>query len=212
MNDFAEQNQQSEEMVPKDGAAADGTPAVLGGEEFMSEDSGEVQGENDRIQEADRLADTPIPHGPDAYELNYGLPEGIDPHIDQQFRNFAHDNGISGDLAQKLVDFNNQLESGRMQDHQIQTESWEKQTRALPGWQGRNYRQNMGVANKALQAFASPELAEMIKDSGYSCHPEVVKTFYNVGMRLSEDSYVDSRQNTPREKTIGEVLYPNQPI
>lgn len=200
MSDFAEQNQQPEDVVQPDRVISDEVQPVLGGEDFIAEEFTEEQNESEHLLEAEKLGDTPIPDAPEAYELNYGQPNGIDPYIDQQFRNFAHENGISGELAQKLVDFNNQLESGRMEEHQIQTESWEKQTRALPGWQGKNYRQNMGVANKALQAFASPELADMIRSSGYSCHPEVVKTFYNVGMRLSEDSYVDSRKNTPREK------------
>ncbi|WP_027721970.1 endoprotease [Maridesulfovibrio zosterae] len=211
MSDFAGQNQQPDGEGKQADFKADETPAVLGGDDYLNGADEQVNDEDKRFQEADKLVETPVPHAPEAYEIDYGQP-GIDPYIDQQFRNFAHENGISGQLAQKLVDFNNSLEEGRMQEHQIQTDAWEKQTRSLPGWQGKNYRQNMGVANKALQTFASPELAEMIRASGFSCHPEIVKAFYNVGMRLSEDSYVDSKKNTSREKTIGEVLYPNQPI
>lgn len=184
---------------------------VLGGESLQEEDFAEDQG-GPVIEEAEQLTDNPIPNLPEAYELDYGLPEGIDPHVDRQFRQFAHENGVSGEMAQRLVDFHNSLEAARYQDHQTQTGEWESQTRSLPGWHGNNYRKNMGVANRALQAFASPVLAKMIQESGYSCHPEVVKTFYNVGRRLSEDSYVDSNRNTPRKKTIGEILYPNQPI
>ena len=187
------------------------TPAVLGGEDYHDQ-SGEVFDSGDRNDVSGRDVAVSVPHGPDAYELDYGAPDGIDPYVDQQFRNFAHENGISGELAQKLVDFNNQLEAANMAENDIKIDAWEKQTRALPGWQGKNYRENMGVANKALQTFASPELAELISSSGLSCHPEVVKTFYNIGMRLAEDSYVDGRKNARHEKTIGEILYPNQPV
>lgn len=215
MSDFAEPDQQPdqqlEQQVPQSEQSSGVTPAVFGGDE-PADDSEAREKHDGKIQEAEQLTDNPVPHAPEAYDINYGQPGGVDPYLDRQFRSFAHENGISGELAQKLVDFNNQLESSRMQEQQLQAEAWEKQTRELPGWQGRNYRQNMGVANRALQAFASPALAEMIRSSGYSCHPEVVKTFYNVGKRLSEDSYVDSNMNTPRKKTIGEILYPNQPV
>ncbi|WP_415718292.1 endoprotease [Maridesulfovibrio sp.] len=185
--------------------------AVLGGDNICQDDSLDAQS-GSAIEEAEQLTDIPVPHAPEAYELDYGLPEGIDPQVDSQFRQFAHANGVSGELAQKLVDFHNSLEAARYQEHQTQTGEWERQTRSLPGWHGNNYRKNMGVANKALQAFASPALARMIRESGYACHPEVVKTFYNVGRRLTEDSYVDSGRNAGRKKTIGEILYPNQPI
>jgi|GEM_PF-2071685 len=184
---------------------------VLGGD-ILSDDEGPGGQEGGAVEEAEQLTDNPIPHAPEAYELDYGMEDGIDPHVDRQFRQFAHENGVSGEMAQKLVDFHNALEAARYQDHQTQAGEWERQIRAMPGWHGNNYRKNMGVANKALQAFASPALARMIRESGYACHPEVVKAFYNVGRKLTEDSYVDSSRNTPRKKTMGEILYPNQPI
>lgn len=147
----------------------------------------------------------PIPPAPEEYNIDYRQPGGIDPYIDSQFRSFAHQNGVSGELAQKMVDFNSSLEAARWQDHQQQVEQWERETRSLPGWHGRNYARNMGVARRAMQTFGSPELAELVSSSGYGNHPEVVKAFYNVGKCLSEDSYVDSNRRTPRKKTIGEI-------
>jgi hypothetical protein len=202
---------QPDHYSPQAGMKEELAEPVLGGDTLQEGDASNEQG-GPVIEEAEQLTDTPVPDAPEAYKLDYGMPDGIDPHVDRQFRQFAHENGVSGEMAQKLVDFHNSLEADRYQDHQTQTGEWERQTRALPGWHGNNYRKNMGVANKALQAFASPALAKMIRESGYSCHPEVVKTFYNVGRRLTEDSYVDSNRNTGRKKTIGEILYPNQPI
>jgi len=202
-------DQQPDHHSPRDNADDEVAEPVLGGE-TLAEESEEQP--DPVVQEADRLTDHPVPDAPEAYELDYGMQDEIDPHVDRQFRQFAHENGVSGEMAQKLVDFHNSLEAARYEDHQTQTGEWERQTRSLPGWHGANYRKNMGVANKAVQTFASPALAKMIRDSGYSCHPEVVKAFYNVGRRLAEDSYVEGRGAAPREKTIGEILYPNQPI
>ncbi|WP_419783344.1 endoprotease [Maridesulfovibrio sp.] len=211
MMDFPIGDRQSDHCAAQAGMGDELPEAVLGGDNLFQDGGSEEQGDL-VIEEAEQLTDIPVPQAPEAYELDYGLQEGVDPHVDRQFRQFAHENGVSGEMAQKLVDFHNNLEAARYQDHQTQTGEWERQTRAMPGWHGNNYRKNMGVANKALQAFASPALAKMIRESGYACHPEVVKTFYNVGRRLTEDSYVDSSRNTGRKKTIGEILYPNQPI
>ncbi|NDV28191.1 endoprotease [Desulfovibrio sp. JC010] len=211
MMDFPVGNDSQPDHYSPQAKMKDVAEPVLGGDTLAEEEELEAQ-PGSEVEEAEQLTDNPVPNVPEAYELDYGLPDGIDPHVDRQFRQFAHENGVSGEMAQKLVDFHNSLETARFQDHQTQTGEWERETRSLPGWHGNNYRKNMGVANKALQAFASPALAKMIRESGYSCHPEVVKTFYNVGRRLTEDSYVDSNRNTGRQKTIGEILYPNQPI
>ncbi|WP_321404444.1 endoprotease [Maridesulfovibrio sp.] len=210
MIDFPVEDEQQPDHYSPQAKMEDVAEPVLGGDTLEEEEAEDLSGHI--VEEADQLTDNPVPGAPEAYELDYGVPDGIDPHVDRQFREFAHENGVSGEMAQRLVDFHNSLEAARYQEHQNQTGEWERQTRALPGWHGNNYRKNMGVANKALQAFASPALAKMIRESGYSCHPEVVRTFYNVGRRLTEDSYVDSNRNTGRQKTIGEILYPNQPI
>ncbi|WP_319780312.1 endoprotease [Maridesulfovibrio sp.] len=210
MIDFPVDDEQQPDHYSPQAKMEDVAEPVLGGDTLEEEEAQDPSGHI--VEESDQLTDNPVPGAPEAYELDYGVPDGIDPHVDRQFREFAHENGVSGEMAQRLVDFHNSLEAARYQEHQNQTGEWERQTRALPGWHGNNYRKNMGVANKALQAFASPALAKMIRESGYSCHPEVVRTFYNVGRRLTEDSYVDSNRNTGRQKTIGEILYPNQPI
>ncbi|SME88442.1 hypothetical protein [Desulfovibrio gilichinskyi] len=149
---------------------------------------------------------------PADYEINYGEGIEVPSHIDQHFRDFARENGVTAELAQKLVDFNNKLESARHQDHEQQVNKWADEISSLPGWHGAAFRQNVSIANKAMKAFASPELVKLIKDSGYNNHPEVVKAFHGIGMRMSEDSYVDSPRPTGRKKTIGEILYPNQPV
>ncbi|OEU66730.1 MAG: hypothetical protein BA863_12385 [Desulfovibrio sp. S3730MH75] len=149
---------------------------------------------------------------PADYNINYGEGANVQPYIDKQFRDFARENGVSGEMAQKLVDFNSQLEVARVQDHKLQAGKWREETKSIPGWQGASYNKNMGVANNALQAFASPELVNMIVEAGYQNHPEIIKAFYGIGVKMSEDSYVDNKGPTGRKKTMGEILYPNQPV
>ncbi len=149
---------------------------------------------------------------PADYNINYGEGANVQPYIDKQFRDFARENGVSGEMAQKLVDFNSQLEVARGQDQKLQAGKWREETKSLPGWQGASYNKNMGIANNALQAFASPELVNMIVEAGYQNHPEIIKAFHGIGVKMSEDSYVNNTGPTGRKKTMGEILYPNQPV
>ncbi|WP_051676857.1 hypothetical protein [Maridesulfovibrio frigidus] len=149
---------------------------------------------------------------PADYKINYGEGANVQPYIDKQFRDFARENGVSGEMAQKLVDFNGQLEVARGQDQKLQAGKWREETKSLPGWQGASYNKNMGIANNALQAFASPELVNMIVEAGYQNHPEIIKAFHGIGVKMSEDSYVDNKGPSGRKKTMGEILYPNQPV
>ncbi|MBI9112825.1 endoprotease [Maridesulfovibrio ferrireducens] len=184
-------------------------PSILGGDDAEDENQRNREGE---IKEGEPTLRSAPQVDPADYEINYGEGVEIPSHIDKHFRDFARENGVTGEMAQKLVDFNNKLEVARRQDHEQQIYKWAEQINSLPGWQGNAFRQNVSVANKAMKAFASPELVNMIKNSGYNNHPEVVKAFHGIGMRMSEDSYVDSPKPTGRKKTIGEILYPNQPV
>ncbi|SDL07557.1 hypothetical protein SAMN05660337_1994 [Maridesulfovibrio ferrireducens] len=197
-------------------------PSILGGddaeyEQGSDQEPSQKQDENQRNREGESKDGEPtlrsVPQvDPADYEINYGEGVEIPSHIDKHFRDFARENGVTGEMAQKLVDFNNKLEVARRQDHEQQIYKWAEQINSLPGWQGNAFRQNVSVANKAMKTFASPELVNLIKKSGYNNHPEVVKAFHGIGMRMSEDSYVDSPKPTGRKKTIGEILYPNQPV
>lgn len=77
MSDFAEPDQQPdqqlEQQVPQSEQSSGVTPAVFGGDE-PADDSEAREKHDGKIQEAEQLTDNPVPHAPEAYDINYGQP------------------------------------------------------------------------------------------------------------------------------------------
>lgn len=150
-----------------------------------------------------------VPENPAGYEFVYSREVQIDPDLEGSFKEFAHKNGISMELAQKLVDFN--CESLRIQNEKSgeQNKVWCEEVRELPGWQGRSFDEKITVAHRAVGRFVPVEVAELLDSTGYGNHPAVVKMFYEIGKSMSEDSFVDGSQSISKRDPAS-ILYPNQ--
>lgn len=81
---------------------------------------------------------------------------------------------------------------------------------------GEKLGENLSVAKKALDAFASPELRTLLNESGLGNHPEFVRLMFRAGKAISEDSYVGASQGSsnkgvPRDfNGLAAALYSNQ--
>lgn len=150
-----------------------------------------------------------IPDSPDGYEFIYAKEVSIDPELEGSFKDFAHQNGINADLAQKLVDFN--CESVRLQQNRMaeQGRKWGDEVKKMPGWQGRAFNEKLNVAHTAVGRFVPDEVAELLDVTGYGNHPAVVKMFYEIGKNMSEDHYVDAPAAVSKRDPAS-ILYPNQ--
>ena len=71
------------------------------------------------------------------------------------------------------------------------TESWAGEARADKEFGGDKLEENLGVARKALDAFGSDKLREMLESSAMGNHPEVIRFFFKVGQAISEDKLVN---------------------
>jgi len=71
-----------------------------------------------------------------------------------------------------------------------QSQKWQAQLAADPEFGGAKFDENVGVAAKAMNAFATPELKRFFDKSGIGSHPEMVKAFFRIGQQLSEGKLV----------------------
>jgi hypothetical protein len=55
---------------------------------------------------------------------------------------------------------------------------------------GKNYDGKLDYAKRAFAQFASPELSQLMDESGLGNHPEMLRAFSKVGEILGEDSLV----------------------
>ena len=75
---------------------------------------------------------------------------------------------------------------------------------------GANFDKNAKTAQKAFEAFGSPELKQLLNESGLGSHPELVKAFHRIGQKISEDTMESGSGGAgQRERPIHERMYPN---
>jgi hypothetical protein len=127
---------------------------------------------------------------PEAYDLK--MPEGVE--LDQaaasEFTAIAKELKLDQAAAQKLADVGAKMVQRQAEAHAKLVESWVEQVKTDKDIGGDKLAENLGVARKALEAFGTPELRDVLNATGLGNHPEVIRAFYKVGKAISEDRFV----------------------
>lgn len=110
-------------------------------------------------------------------------------HADK-FKTLAKEMSLTQEQAQKLVDLDAQKSLAHVETLKQASTSWLAAAKTDKEIGGDTFDVNLGIANKALEAFGSPEFRKMLDVTGFSNHPEVIRTFYKVGKAISEDGFV----------------------
>lgn len=151
-------------------------------------------------------------------EYDLKAPEGmqLDAEALDEFKGIAKELGLENESAQKLTDLGTKLaakwEAKQVETIQAAQAEWAEQSKTDKRFGGDALQENLGIAKKALDTFATPELKQLLDKSGLGNHPEVINAFYNVGKAISEDRFVNggkapSNANQPLMKRAASVLY-----
>jgi len=187
------------EAAPAEAEVAEETPSEEGSSTLLSGDGGEGEGEDTSTGAPEEYVFTP----PDGIE--------IDEEQIEAFGEYAHGLGLSQYQFQKLIDFEierSQKAQSQMADaYTERVSSWAEATKADKELGGEALSEHLGLAKRAMDAFASPELAKLIDTPsaenpdglGLGNHPEVIRLFYRVGKAISESDLVtgDSKVEGP---------------
>ena len=76
---------------------------------------------------------------------------------------------------------------------QAQRTEWREQAVADKDFGGDKLADNLAAARRARDAFASPELTQLLEQTGLGDHPEVIRLFVKTGKAMSEDGFVTGR-------------------
>lgn len=154
---------------------------------------------------------------PEKYEFK--VPEGmkLDPLMAEGYTPLFKELGLTQDQAQKLIDKNFELGPKMLEaaNKQVadeiakETADWAKTARADKEYGGANFEKNMVIANQALAAFATPELRQVLVESGYANHPELVRLFWKIGQKLGEDTPPPATPPGTPTKTANGLSYPS---
>lgn len=192
---------------------ADSTADGQTAEEGKKDESASTEGE--------KKQDEGKTGAPEQYEFKFEEGVEIDTEALQEFEAFAKEKGLDQESAQAIVDFGPKL-MARFAAKQAEaaeraTNEWAEQTRNDKDLGGERLGENLSVAKKAVDAFASPELKAMLgkyhptenpKGTGLGNHPEVIRMLYKVGQAISEDTFKGPGGGEGPVKDPALVLYP----
>lgn len=128
----------------------------------------------------------------------------------EAFMQLAQKLQFSNPQIQQLVDlesrFSRQSAERQMQAAQQQQTQWaqEIQTFYGPKWE-----EEVSLAVRAADTFGGPELRTLLETTGLGNHPVIVRTFNEIGKRISEDVSSGGIPSVSTDKTFTEALYGN---
>lgn len=146
---------------------------------------------------------------PETY--TFTMPEGVE--LDQDaatdFSAFAKELGLTQEQAQKGADIAAQMQQRQVAQHAQTVESWISQVKADKEIGGDKLAENLAVAQKALDAFGSQELKNVLVSTGLGNHPAIIRAFYRAGMKISEDGQILNGAPTGGERDMAKKMFPN---
>ncbi len=201
---------------PADGGAAPAAasePAPAAGDNHAgnpaSTEAASDAPENGADPEKPEESKAPDDGAPEKYEFTAGEGVELDTEALKDFEPVARELNLTNEQAQKLVDAYPKILAGVQQRQaeawQAQTEEWAATVKADKEIGGDKLTANLGVAQRALDTFGTPELKEYLNGTGLGNHPELVKAFIKVGKAMSEDGMVTGKESGQR--SAAEVLY-----
>lgn len=150
---------------------------------------------------------------PEKYEFQFDEGVKVDGEAVGEFEGIAKELGLKQDQAQKVADLGAKMaqkwQAQQVEQIQKVQSEWANQARTDKEYGGDSLSQNLSVAKQALDSFATPELKQLLNESGLGNHPEVIRVFYRVGKSVSEDRFVSGGKATTAADPA-KRLFPNQ--
>jgi hypothetical protein len=152
---------------------------------------------------------------PEKYEP-FNPPEGatLDQAVMDQFAEAARELNLPQDKAQQLIDKMAPTIAAR-QAEQIETlrTEWHTQATTDNEFGGDKLAENLAVAKRAVDAFATPELTKLLNDTGLGNHPEVIRFMVRTGKAMSEDKVVTGGVPAATgQRSAADTLYPTSAL
>jgi len=150
---------------------------------------------------------------PEKYEFK--VPEGmeVDAKLVETITPIFKDLKLNQEQAQKLVDayapyVKNQIEAQQQKaigEYKTIVNEWKTATQKDLG---ADADKKLAVAAKAINKFGTPELRELLNETGVGNHKALVNFMINVGTLISEDSFAEPHKASTSGADDLSILYP----
>lgn len=132
---------------------------------------------------------------PETYEFKPPEGSAFDNEVMSEFSSVAKELDLSQSAAQKMVDklapkIAERTLAAQAEAFRATNAEWVEAAKADKEFGGEKLGQNLAVAKKALDAYGTPELRELLNTTGIGNHPELIRAFYKAGLPLMEDKFV----------------------
>lgn len=138
-----------------------------------------------------------VPESADAYEIES---DESNEQLVGEFKNYAHEIGLTQEQAKKLVDFNN----GKLASLTEQANAKHKEAMdALKSEWGTAWDQNIDNSRKAVSLVEKsvPGLKEFLDSTGLGDNPTMIKAFADIGKRMGEGEFVKGEHKDHKRTT-----------
>lgn len=189
-----------------DGATGDGE----------TKDTGEAEGETTGEAEGETTAKKNAPEKYEEFTVPKEFKYAVTEEAVENFSKIAKDLDLNQEQAQILVDYEIKRQSEMLNQMTEVTEQWSEQSLLDTEIGGADHELKQAKAGKAFDMLATDELKSLMNPyhpednptgQGLGNHPEVVRLFYRIGMKMSEDGLVVD--NTTGAQTLAreDVMY-----
>ena len=161
--------------------------------------------------EGDKKPEQQKPEGaPEKYEFKAAEGQELDAAALEQFEPIARELNLTNEQAQKMVDLYGTQILPMVQKQQAEawqktTEQWAADVKADKEIGGDKLTASIGVAQRALETFGTPDLKEYLNSTGLGNHPDLIKFCVKVGQAMSEDKVLTGNEHGQR--SAAQVLY-----
>lgn len=164
----------------------------------------QVQGPTDSLLESEEKegdAETQKPEGaPESYQPFEVEGQQLAQEQIEGFATTARELGLSQENAQKMLSA--MVPTARkflVDDLVVKSKQWAEDTRNDPEIGGAHFNENMGLATAAYKRYATPELKQILTNSGLGNHPEVIRLFCRLGKEMRQDTGVSGSASAPAQ-------------
>ena len=147
-----------------------------------------------------------------AVEYSLNLQEGslLGKGFLEDVESFAKENNLSNEVAQKVLDKQQMVldsfieaEANR---HDKELEEWRQEVINDPTLGGDNLNKTAEDARRVVTRFGSEGFIQILKETGYGDHPEVVRFLSKLGSIMSEDSLILAKSEA-KDKPLEDYFY-----
>ena len=208
-------------------APADTTPGdAAQGSSILTKDSAPVEENTDAVvadtdADAEVIADGSDGDAGDGSQdapldaSAFTVPEGmtLDAAMLEQAMPLFKEAGVNQEQSQKLLDLYStkmqEAEQGKLDTFNQLRQEWADKSKSDPEFGGDKFDENIASAKAALDKFGTPELSKLLDDFGVGDHPEMIRFMVSVGRLTQEDTPGNGARNSPGQKSVTDILYPN---